>query len=91
MIVGTSPSSSVAVAKQVKFELVVTPVLGVILGPEITGGEFCTSIWAPPMGPTPPSGSVGVTTTVHVSPAVVADDGMVADVYPEVAPSRVQA
>jgi hypothetical protein len=80
-IVGVSPSSSVAVAEQVKVELVVTPELGEIDGPEITGAVFAIVTLSLPVGPSPPSASVGVTTTAQASPPVVALDGSVALVW----------
>jgi hypothetical protein len=42
VIVGVSPSASVAVAEQVKVELVVTPELGETVGPEMTGAVLST-------------------------------------------------
>ncbi len=81
VIVGVSPSASVAVAKQLKVELVVTPELGDTVGPEITGAVFKIVTLSLPVGPSPPSASVGVTTTSHDSPAVVALDGSVALVW----------
>jgi hypothetical protein len=80
-IVGVSPSASVAVAEQVKVELVVTPELGETVGPEITGAVLAIVTLALPEGPSPPSASVGVTTTSHKSPADVALYGSVALVW----------
>jgi hypothetical protein len=80
-IVGVSPSTSVAVAEQVKVELVVTPLLGETVGPEITGAVFVIVTLSLPVGPSPPSASVGVTTTSHESPADVALAGSVALVW----------
>ncbi len=77
-IVGVSPSASVAVAEQVKVELVVIPVEGVITGVEITGAVLPITTDAVPVAPTPPSASVGVTTTLQLSPLLVAELGRVA-------------
>jgi hypothetical protein len=81
VIVGVSPSASVAVAEQLKVELVVTLLLGETVGPEITGAVFETVMLSLPVGPVPPSASVGVTTTSQESPAAVALDGSVAAVW----------
>ncbi len=81
VIVGVSLSASVAEAEQVRVELVVTPELGEIDGPEITGAVFVIVTLSLPVGPSPPSASVGVTTTSHESPAEVALYGSVAAVW----------
>ena len=81
MIVGVSLSASVAEAEQVTVELVVTPELGDIDGPEMTGAVFVIVTLSLPVGPSPPSESVGVTTTSHESPADVALYGSVALVW----------
>jgi len=80
-IVGVSLSASVAEAELVRVELVVTPELGEIDGPEITGAVFVIVTLSLPVGPSPPSASVGVTTTSHESPAEVALYGSVAAVW----------
>ena len=80
-IVGVSLSASVAEAEQVRVELVVTPELGETDGPEITGAVFEIVTLSLPVGPSPPSASVGVTTTSHESPAEVALYGSVAAVW----------
>ena len=72
VMVGVSLSASVAEAEQVNVELVVTPELGEIDGPEMTGAVFVIVTLSLPVGPSPPSASVGVTTTSHESPADVA-------------------
>ena len=76
VMVGVSPSASVAEAEQVKVELVVIPVEGVITGVEITGAVLPITTDAVPVAPTPPSASVGVTTTLQ--PLLVAELGRVA-------------
>ena len=79
VIVGVSPSASVAEAEQIKVELVVIPVEGVITGLEITGAVFPITTLAVPVSPKPPSASVGVTTTLQASLFPVALAGKVAD------------
>ena len=76
-IVGVSPSVSVAVVEQVKVELVVIPVDGAITGVEITGAVLPITTDAVPVAPTPPSESVGVTTTLQLSPLLVAEFGRI--------------
>ena len=71
MIVGVSPSASVAEAEQVKVESVATPTPGETVGPEITGEVFAIVTLSLPVGPSPPAVSVGVTTASQESPADV--------------------
>ena len=73
VIVGVSPSASVAEAEQTKVELVVIPVEGVITGVEIIGAVLSIIMVAVPVAPTPPSASVGVTTTLQSSSLLVAE------------------
>ena len=80
MIVGVSPSASVADAEQVKVELVVIPVEGVITGVDIIGAVLPIATEAVAVAPTPPSASVGVTTTLQSSSLLVAEYGKVATV-----------
>jgi hypothetical protein len=80
VIVGDSPSASVAEAEQTKVELVVIPVEGAITGVDMIGAVFSITIEAVPVAPTPPSASVGVTTTLQSSPLLVAEAGKVATV-----------
>jgi hypothetical protein len=78
VIVGVSPSASVAVVEQVKVELVVIPVEGVITGVAMTGAVFPITTLAVPVEPTPPSASVGVTITLQLSLLMVAELGRIA-------------
>ena len=68
MIVGVSPSASVAAAKQVKVELVVTPELGDTVGPEITGAVLSTLTLSV-------SESVSPSTSVAVASQTIVSEG----------------
>jgi hypothetical protein len=72
VIVGVPPSASAADAEQVSVDLVVTPVEGLTFGPDMTGAVLEIVTLSLPVGPSPPSTSVAVTTTSHESPEVVA-------------------
>ena len=72
-----SPSASVADALHDRLITFVTEDDGVTEGPVRIGELFWTVTCAEAVGPTPPSGSVGVTTTFQVSSNIVADFGIV--------------
>ena len=79
-MVGVPPSSSEAVAEQVKLVVVVTPVLGLTDTEEISGSLFSTVTEAESES-VPPASSVAV--AVHV---MTSDAEAVADVSVNVAP-----